>query len=47
MVDTPPRHSPVMRWLLEQSNFAAVRQADLTVSDQAMPRPVTPCRACA
>ncbi len=29
----PPPHSPVMRWLLEQKNFA-IRQADLTVNDQ-------------
>ena len=29
----PPPHSPVMRWLLEQDNFA-VRQADVTVNDQ-------------
>ncbi|MBK8958370.1 MAG: TIGR02099 family protein [Proteobacteria bacterium] len=33
VVGMPPPHSPVMRWLLEQSNFA-VRQADLTVNDQ-------------
>ena len=29
----PPPHSPVMRWLLEQDNFA-IRQADVTVNDQ-------------